>query len=88
MADRFDFANLAAKSSLDEAQQTAVVDALSRKLALIQGPPGTGKSFTGVALTKVLLDNASKARLGPIVCVCYTNHAMDQLLEHLVQGDG
>lgn len=87
VADRFDFATFAANSSLDEAQQTAVVDALSRKLALIQGPPGTGKSFTGVALIKVLLDNASKARLGPIVCVCYTNHALDQLLEHLVKDD-
>ncbi len=81
----FDYATFAAKSSLDEAQQTAVIDALTRKLALIQGPPGTGKSFTGVALIKVLLDNASKARLGPIVCVCYTNHALDQLLEHLIK---
>lgn len=76
---------LAANSLLDEAQQTAVINALTRKLALIQGPPGTGKSYTGVALIKVLLDNASKARLGPIVCVCYTNHALDQLLEHLVK---
>jgi AAA domain len=81
----FDYAALAANSSLDEAQQTAVINALSRKLALIQGPPGTGKSFTGVALIKVLLENADKAALGPIVCVCYTNHALDQLLEHLVK---
>lgn len=81
----FNYAALAAKSLLDEAQQTAVVKALTRKLALIQGPPGTGKSFTGVALVKVLLDNAAQARLGPIVCVCYTNHALDQLLEHLIE---
>ena len=26
------------------------------------------------------------ADLGPIICVCYTNHALDQLLESLVQG--
>jgi AAA domain/CCCH-type zinc finger len=85
VTDTFDYAALAANSTLDEAQQTAVINALSRKLALIQGPPGTGKSFTGVALIKVLLDNADKATLGPIVCVCYTNHALDQLLEHLVK---
>jgi AAA domain len=81
----FDYATLAAKSFLDEAQQTAVINALTRNLALIQGPPGTGKSYTGVALIKILLDNAAKASLGPIVCVCYTNHALDQLLEHLVK---
>lgn len=81
----FDFAELAAKSALDDAQQTAVISALTRKLALTQGPPGTGKSFTGVALINVLLDNASKARLGPVVCVCYTNHALGQLLEHLIK---
>ncbi|KAH7349638.1 AAA domain-containing protein [Plectosphaerella cucumerina] len=26
----------------------------------------------------------TNARLGPIICVCYTNHALDQLLEHLL----
>ncbi|TKA79542.1 hypothetical protein B0A49_00387 [Cryomyces minteri] len=71
-------------SSLDESQAGALVDALSRGLALIQGPPGTGKSYTGVALIKVLLDSKAEADLGPIVCVCYTNHALDQLLEYLV----
>ena len=80
----FDHAKLQQHSTLDEPQQNAVIDALTRKLALIQGPPGTGKSYTGVALIKVLLDNAKAADLGPIICVCYTNHALDQLLEHLV----
>ena len=46
---------------------------------------GTGKSFTGIALIKVLSKNRDKARLGPIICVCYTNDALDQLLEHFVQ---
>lgn len=87
LGEGFDYTALAAKSSLDEAQQSAVIDALTRKLALVQGPPGTGKSFTGVSIIKVLLDNASKARLGPIICVCYTNHALDQLLEHLIEDD-
>ena len=83
----FDFRRLGKYTSLDEAQQSAVINALNRNLALIQGPPGTGKSYTGVAFIKVLLDNAAKAKLGPIICVCYTNHALDQLLEHLV-NDG
>ena len=83
----FNFGMLQKYTTLDEAQQVAVINALARNLALIQGPPGTGKSFTGVALIKVLLDNAAKAKLGPIICVCYTNHALDQLLETLV-NDG
>ncbi|KAL0261608.1 hypothetical protein SLS55_003038 [Diplodia seriata] len=82
----FDATELAQSSSLDYAQARAVVDSLTQSFALIQGPPGTGKSYTGIALIKVLLDNRTAANLGPIVCVCYTNHALDQLLEHLVDA--
>ena len=81
----FDFTKLDGGSTLDEAQQLAVIQALSTGLALIQGPPGTGKSYTGVAIIKALLHNRTAADLGPIICVCYTNHALDQLLEHLVK---
>jgi hypothetical protein len=83
--DPFDFAKLAG-STLDAAQQVAVVQALSAGLALVQGPPGTGKSYTGETIIKILLHNRKSANLGPIICVCYTNHALDQLLEHLVKG--
>ncbi|KAI1371941.1 P-loop containing nucleoside triphosphate hydrolase protein [Hypoxylon crocopeplum] len=64
----------------------ALLNALKRGLALIQGPPGTGKSYTGKAIIKVILANKKTARIGPILCVCYTNHALDQLLEHLLHG--
>ena len=82
----FDFTKLSGGSTLDEAQQFAVIQALSTGLALIQGPPGTGKSYTGESIIKTLLHNREAADLGPIICVCYTNHALDQLLEHLVKG--
>lgn len=81
----FDFIKLGRGSTLDEAQQIAVIQALRTGLALIQGPPGTGKSYTGVAIIKALLNNRIAADLGPIICVCYTNHALDQLLEHLLK---
>ncbi|KAI1806387.1 hypothetical protein F4811DRAFT_560463 [Daldinia bambusicola] len=74
---------LASHSLLDATQSSALLNTLSRKLALIQGPPGTGKSFTGEKIIKVLLANKRQADLGPILCVCYTNHALDQLLVHL-----
>ncbi|OAG40421.1 hypothetical protein AYO21_05321 [Fonsecaea monophora] len=72
-------------SILDRAQADALLTSLQRSLALIQGPPGTGKSFTGVALIKVLIAIQAQAKLGPVLCVCYTNHALDQLLEDLVR---
>ncbi|KAF2171405.1 hypothetical protein M409DRAFT_63696 [Zasmidium cellare ATCC 36951] len=75
------------ESSLDNAQQRAVLHSLRSQVALVQGPPGTGKSFTGIKLIQALLDNRKTANLGPIICVCYTNHALDQLLEHLIDAD-
>ena len=81
----FDDTTLHEKSTLDDMQQLSTINALRNCLALIQGPPGTGKSYTGVAIIKALLKNRNAAKLGPIICVCYTNHALDQLLEHLVK---
>ncbi|KAL6719448.1 hypothetical protein ACLMJK_003688 [Lecanora helva] len=74
-------------TQLDRGQCSALVAALTREFAFIQGPPGTGKSFVGVQLMRVLLSCRKKANLGPILVVCYTNHALDQFLEHLV-NDG
>ncbi|KAL5118296.1 hypothetical protein ACEQ8H_003806 [Pleosporales sp. CAS-2024a] len=73
-----------AQTSLDSGQCRALVAALMREFAFIQGPPGTGKSFLGLHLMQVLLRVKEKTDLGPILVVCYTNHALDQFLEHLV----
>ncbi|KNG48654.1 nf-x1 finger and helicase domain protein [Stemphylium lycopersici] len=75
---------LEAKTPLDRGQCRALISALTREYAFIQGPPGTGKSYLGLQLMKVLLDVKAKAKLGPILVVCYTNHALDQFLEHLL----
>lgn len=71
------------RTTLDKSQAEALFNCLRRSLALVQGPPGTGKSYTGECVIKVLLSNKKKANLGPIICICYTNHALDQLLENL-----
>ena len=81
----FDDTILRERSTLDAAQRLSTINALRSGIALIQGPPGTGKSYTGVAIAKTLLKNRKAAQLGPIICVCYTNHALDQLLESLVK---
>lgn len=41
---------------------------------------GTGKSFIGALITKILFESTSKT----ILVVCYTNHALDQFLEDLL----
>ena len=41
---------------------------------------GTGKSFIGALLAKAIHDHAG----GTILVVCYTNHALDQFLEDLI----
>lgn len=64
---------LMTNSTLDETQSLALLDSLSRSLALIQGPPGTGKSYTCEKIIKVLLANKEKGDLGPILCVCYVS---------------
>jgi len=85
---------------LDESQLRAVAFALSSDVSLIQGPPGTGKSYVGNLLIQVLLRNrpqpSERQRFeglnvdqfhenSPILCICYTNHALDQFLDHLRQ---
>ncbi|CAI5506821.1 unnamed protein product, partial [Closterium sp. Naga37s-1] len=82
-------------TSLDQPQAVALQAALTQELALLQGPPGTGKTFVGIKLVEILLSNALKSAdsggassggggLGPILCVCFTNHALDQFLEGLI----
>ncbi|KAB5577473.1 hypothetical protein GE09DRAFT_988414 [Coniochaeta sp. 2T2.1] len=72
------------RTGLDAGQCRALVCALTREYALTQGPPGTGKSYLGVKLIQVLLDSKKDTDLGPIVIICYTNHALDQFLQHLL----
>ena len=66
--------------SWDPSQRAALEQALSQRVSLIQGPPGTGKTFTGVELCSIILDNSTANML----VVCYTNHALDQFLEALL----
>jgi Rad3-related DNA helicase len=42
--------------------------------------PGTGKSFIGALLAKAFHDHTKSK----ILVMCYTNHALDQFLEDLL----
>ena len=65
---------------LDSGQQHALSIALNDRVALIQGPPGTGKSFVGVLLTEIFLLSTDET----ILIVTFTNHALDDILEDLL----
>ncbi|XP_052816634.1 NFX1-type zinc finger-containing protein 1-like [Mya arenaria] len=74
---------------LDTSQYQALQTAVTKEFALIQGPPGTGKTFVGLKIAKLLLANSSfwkpNEQQSPLLVVCYTNHALDQFLEGMLQ---
>ncbi|KAK6518253.1 hypothetical protein TWF506_005413 [Arthrobotrys conoides] len=77
--------SLAQQSSLDHGQAKAMISAFRHEVALTQGPPGCGKSYIGVKMVAALLANKARLSLGPILCICYTNHALDQFLNELLK---
>lgn len=68
------------QTNLDPSQVKALVHGLKYQTCQIQGPPGTGKSFVGALLAKVLLDHTTEK----ILVMSYTNHALDQFAEDLL----
>lgn len=79
------------KFGLNEMQYEAFKMALTKELAIIQGPPGTGKTFIGLMIVETIIKNMySKfsefsTLKKPITVVCYTNHALDQFMEGIIQ---
>ncbi|KAL8734544.1 MAG: hypothetical protein Q9166_001444 [cf. Caloplaca sp. 2 TL-2023] len=79
----YDLQNLVLSSKplvLDKSQNASLVASLSQTVSLIQGPPGTGKSFIGALTAKIIHQFTKKT----ILVVCFTNHALDQFLEDLL----
>ncbi|KAI5868688.1 P-loop containing nucleoside triphosphate hydrolase protein [Durotheca rogersii] len=68
------------KIDLDPSQVKALIHGLTYQTSQIQGPPGTGKSLVGALLTKILLDNTDER----LLVLSYTNHALDQFAEDLM----
>lgn len=68
------------KFQYDPHQLEAMKLALNSRISITQGPPGTGKSFMGVRLADIIY----KLTTERILCVCFTNHALDDFLESLL----
>ncbi|KAL7957161.1 P-loop containing nucleoside triphosphate hydrolase protein [Trichoderma compactum] len=63
-----------------DAQLDSLIKGLENPVGQIQGPPGTGKSFIGAIIAKVLIELTAYR----ILVLSYTNHALDQFLEDLM----
>ena len=73
---------------LNESQLEALRTALTTEFSVIQGPPGTGKTYVGAKILRCLLENRQQwepENVSPMLMVCYTNHALDQFLEKMLE---
>ncbi|KAL2826644.1 P-loop containing nucleoside triphosphate hydrolase protein [Aspergillus cavernicola] len=75
-----DILNTEKPIALDPSQTESLLCGLTQSVSLIQGPPGTGKSFVGALIAKALYKHSKET----IMVMCYTNHALDQFLEDLL----
>ncbi|KAF3940389.1 hypothetical protein ABW19_dt0202991 [Dactylella cylindrospora] len=72
------------QTSMDQSQLNAVERIMTKELAIVQGPPGCGKTFVSVKALAAMLKNQG-TRDPPILVACQTNHALDQLLRHVIE---
>ena len=73
---------------LNSSQLVALKTAITTEFSVIQGPPGTGKTYVGAKIARCLLENRSQwdpEKASPMLMVCYTNHALDQFLEKVLE---
>lgn len=70
--------------NLDASQYEALQRAMTQELTIIQGPPGTGKTHISLQIVKLILSN-KWLNSSPMLIVAYTNHALDQLLEPVLE---
>lgn len=56
---------------------------VTKKVSIVQGPPGTGKTFTSVSALRIMIENMTSDS-PPIIIAAQTNHALDQLLNHVL----
>lgn len=73
--------------SMNSSQLEALRTAITTEFSVIQGPPGTGKTYVGAKIVRCLLENRrawDPRHISPMLMVCYTNHALDQFLEKVL----
>ncbi|CZS98291.1 uncharacterized protein RCO7_08942 [Rhynchosporium graminicola] len=71
------------KCGMDQSQISACQNMITKRLAIVQGPPGTGKTFVSITALEVMIRNIAPGD-PPIIVAAQTNHALDQLLNHVL----
>ncbi|KAK0105476.1 hypothetical protein ONS96_004862 [Cadophora gregata f. sp. sojae] len=71
------------KCGMDLSQMNACKNMITKRLSIVQGPPGTGKTFVSISALKVMIQNLGPDD-PPIIVAAQTNHALDQLLNHIL----
>ncbi|XP_078317033.1 NFX1-type zinc finger-containing protein 1-like isoform X3 [Crassostrea virginica] len=74
---------------LNEDQYEALQKCLTKKIGILQGPPGTGKTWMGLRIMEFFLCNHDlfeQKERRPILLLSYTNHALDQFFEKLLES--
>ncbi|PFX14436.1 NFX1-type zinc finger-containing protein 1 [Stylophora pistillata] len=69
-------------------QLEALKTGITTEFSVIQGPPGTGKTYVGAKMAQSLLENRNQwdpEKAFPMLMVCFTNHALDQFLEKVLE---
>lgn len=73
--------NIITQLQSDPSQLNAVEAMLNQRFTLVQGPPGTGKTYVGVQAALAILAESKRVKNKEIIlCLCYTNHALDDFL--------
>ncbi|PFX31407.1 NFX1-type zinc finger-containing protein 1 [Stylophora pistillata] len=78
----------AEKLPLNISQLEALRAGVTTEFSVIQGPPGTGKTYVGAKIARCLLENRKQwdpEKASPMLMVCFTNHALDQFLEKVLE---
>lgn len=69
---------------LDPGQASALLESLSREVAIIDGRPCTGKTYLARKIIKALAHNRENAGIGPTICIFRDDAALDRMVDHLL----
>ncbi|POS80092.1 hypothetical protein DHEL01_v201499 [Diaporthe helianthi] len=71
-------------ADLGSAQSKALLESLSRQVALVGGLPKSGKTYLARKIIQVLLHNRKTAGIGPILFIFHDDSSLDRMIGQLL----